>query len=73
MMRDGNPNREKTCFTYRAAVPSAVISSLHGMNIDTLVQSWSVTVRMESYPSDCGNFVMKSSAMVMKGSASGCR
>ena len=72
MMRDGSPNREKTCFTYKAAVPSADISSLHGMNIDALVQSWSVTVRMESYPSDCGNFVMKSSAMVAKGSASGC-
>ena len=52
-------------------VPSAVISSLHGMNMDALVQSWSVIVKIESYPQEFGSFVMKSRAIVSNGKASG--
>ena len=44
---------------------------MHGINIDAFVQSWSVIVRMESYPWDLGNFVIKSRAMVSNGIASG--
>jgi hypothetical protein len=44
---------------------------MHGINIDALVQSWSVIVRIESYPWDLGSLVMKSRAMVSNGSASG--
>ena len=39
MMHEGNPNQLKMCLRYNWAVPSAVISSLQGMNIDALVQS----------------------------------
>ena len=56
---------------YRAAVSSALISSLQGMKHNILVQLWSVMVRMESNPWDSGSFVIKSSAIVSKGSASG--
>ena len=59
------------CLAYKAAVPSALISSRQGMKRDILVQSWSVMVRMESNPCDSGSFVMKSSAIVSNGSASG--
>jgi hypothetical protein len=42
--------------------------SLQGMNSDAFEQSWSVIVRMVSYPSDTGSFVIKSSAIVWNGS-----
>jgi hypothetical protein len=63
---------------YRAAVSSAVISSLHGMKIAAFVQPWSVIVSIESKPCDTGNLTMKSNATVSKGEASvlgyiGCR
>jgi hypothetical protein len=41
------------------------------MKIVALEQSWSVTVSMESYPCDMGSLVMKSTATVSKGVASG--
>jgi hypothetical protein len=41
------------------------------MKIVALEQSWLVTVRMESYPCDTGNLVMKLIATVSKGVASG--
>ena len=41
------------------------------MKCDILVQLWSVIVRMESNPWDSGSFVIKSNAIVSKGSASG--
>ena len=69
---DGNPNRLNTCLRYNWAVPSAMISSLQGIKTDALVQLWSVMVRRESYPWDLGSLVMKSSAIVSNGSASGC-
>ena len=47
------------------------VVSLHGMNMDPFEQSWSVIVSMESYSSDGGSLVMKSSAMHLKGCASG--
>jgi hypothetical protein len=71
MIRDGSLNLVNTCQMYSPAISSAVISSRHGMKIAALVQSWSTTVRMESLPSDSGSFVMKSSAIVSNGSASG--
>ena len=46
-------------------------SSLHGMNTAILVQSWSVIVRVESYPCDLGSLVMKSKATVSNSMASG--
>ena len=71
MMRDSNPNQLNMCLRYNWAVPSAVISSLQGMKTEALVQSWSVMVRRESYPWDLGSLVIKSSAIVSNGSASG--
>ena len=71
MICDGNPNRLNTCSRYNRAVPSAVISSLQGINTNTLVQLWSVMVRRESYPWDLGSLVMKSNTIVSNGSASG--
>ena len=59
------------CLAYKAAVSSALISSQQGINCDILVQLWSVTVRMESKPSDSGSFMMKSNAIVSNESASG--
>src|SRR5258708_802859 len=71
MILDGSPYLRNTCRRYKAAVSSADISSRQGMNTAALVQSWSVTVRMESLPFDSGSLVMKSRAMVSNGSASG--
>src|SRR6266702_3921215 len=70
MNLSGSPNRGNTCWTIRPAVSSAVILSLHGMKRAALVQSWSVTVRIASYPCEMGNLVMKSNATVSKGIAS---
>ena len=61
---------QNTFLTNNPAVSSAVMVSLHGMKSIAFVQSWSVTVRIESYPWDGGSFVMKSTAIVSKGSAS---
>ncbi len=69
--REGSPKRRKTWLTYRSAVSSAEISSLHGMKMAALVQSWSVTVRIASYPFEQGSLVMKSRAIVSNGRASG--
>src|SRR6266702_1624195 len=65
-----SPNCGKMCWMINPAVSSAVILSLQGMNIAALVQSWSVTVSIESYPCEIGNLVMKSNATVSKGIAS---
>ena len=54
-----------------SATPSAVISSVQGMKRDALEQSWSVMVRIESYPWDLGSLVMKSRAMTSNGFAFG--
>ncbi len=45
--------------------------SLQGMNTVALVQLWSVTVSIESYPCEMGSLVMKSSTTVSNGIASG--
>src|SRR6266850_6699657 len=60
----GIPMKGNTCSLKSAATPSASIVSLHGKRITALVQSWSVIVRIESYPFDSGNLTMKSIAMV---------
>src|SRR6266702_7117897 len=68
----GNPYQGNTCWSINPAVSSAVMVSLQGMNTAALLQSWSVMVSIESYPCDTGNLVMKFSAMVSNGIASGC-
>ncbi len=67
----GSLKHGNTCCTISPAVSSAIIASLHGMNIAALLQSWLVIVSMESYPCDTGSLVMKSSTTVSKGIASG--
>src|ERR1700733_11718849 len=67
----GSPKHLNTWVTKTATVSSDVMASLHGINSAALVQSWSVTVKMESYPWEGGNFVMKSTAMTSNGVASG--
>ena len=47
-----------------------LIVSLHGMNMDPFKQSWLVIISIESYSSDGGSLVIKSSAMHLKGCAS---
>ena len=69
MILDGRPNRGKTCLKNSLATPSAVIVSLQGIVISIFVQSWSVMVRIESFPADSGNFTIKSIDMVWNGSA----
>ena len=71
MILPGSPKRLNTWVTKTAAVSSDVIASLHGMNSTVLVQSWSVTVRIELYPWDGGNFVMKFTAITSNGAALG--
>src|SRR6266702_619674 len=71
MTFNGSPNRGKRCWIVTPATPSAVILSLQGMNTAAFVQSWSMIVSIESYPCEVGSLVMKSSAMVSKGIASG--
>jgi hypothetical protein len=44
---------------------------LQGMNLTALVQLWSVTVRIKSYPWERGSLVMKSTVIILKGLASG--
>ena|SRR6266702_2239218 len=68
---DGSPNRGNTCWIMSPAVSSAVMLSLQGMNMVAFVQSWSVTVSIESYPCEIGSLVMKSRAIVSNGIASG--
>ena len=67
----GSPKRTNTCLRYDAVVSSVEISSTHGINIDAFVQSWSVMVRIESYPWDLGNLVIKSRVIISNGIASG--
>src|ERR1700744_589532 len=71
MNLSGSPNLTKTYLTYNAAMSSAVDASRHGISTAAFVQSWSVTVRMESYPCDIGNFIMRSMVTVANGRASG--
>ena len=69
MILDGSPNLGNICRKKSSATPSAVIVSLQGIAISIFVQSWSVMVRMESYPADSGNFTMKSIDIVWNGKA----
>ena len=65
----GSPKLVTTCLRYKAAVPSTLISLLHGMKMAAFVQSWSVTVRIESYPCGNGSLVIKLIATVSNGVA----
>ena len=69
MILDGNPNLGKICCKNSLATPSPVIVSLQGIVISIFVQSWSVMVKMESYPANSGNFTIKSIDIVWNGSA----
>ena len=69
MILDGRPNQGKICLKNNSATPSAVIVSLQGIAISIFVQSWSVMVKIELYPTDSGNFTMKSIDMIWNGSA----
>ena len=53
---------------YSWASSSAVIVSLHGINITALVLPWSVIVRIESNSFDLGSLTIKSMLIVLKGS-----
>ena len=66
---EGNPNLGNICGKNSLATPSAVIVSLQGIVISIFVQSWSVMVKIESYPADSGSFMMKSMDMVWNGKA----
>ena len=66
----GRPNWANMCIAYRATVCLLKISSSQGININPLEQSWSVIVRMESYPFASGSFVMKLMATTLNGVAS---
>ena len=60
----GNPTNGNTCSRYNLATFRAPISSLQGNRITAFMQSWSVTVSMESYPLKIGSLTTKSIAMV---------
>ena len=70
MILEGNPNLGNTCRKKSSATPSAVIVSWQGIVISIFVQSWSVMVRIESYPADSGSFTIKSMDIVWNGKAS---
>ena len=53
---------------YNCTTPSKLMASLHGRNMDALLQSISVIVNIVSYSPKDGNFV-KSIAIVSKGLA----
>src|ERR1700744_6254990 len=69
MILEGNPNLGKICRKNSSATPSAVIVSRHGIAISIFVQSWSVMVKMESYPADSGSFTIKAMDMGWNGRA----
>ena len=69
MISEGSPNLGKICRQNNSATPSAIIVSLQGIAISIFVQSWSVMVKIESYPTDSGNFTIKSIDMVWNGRA----
>src|SRR5712672_1493331 len=70
MILVGIPTKGKTLSLYSLASSSAFMVSLQGIKITPLVQSWSVIVRIESYPFDTGSFTIRSIATVWKGLAS---
>src|ERR1700744_899135 len=69
MILDGSPNLGNICHKNSSATPSAVIVSLQGIAISIFVQSWSVMVKMESYPADSGSFMIKSIDIIWNGNA----
>ena len=66
---EGNPNLGKICRRNSLATPSDVIVSLQGIAISIFVQSWSMMVKMESYPANSGSFTIKSMDIVWNGRA----
>src|SRR6266571_4736982 len=70
MILHGKPLWGNTCLIINPTTPSTVIVSLQGMKIAALLQSWSVIVRIVSYPWDLGSLTIKSMAITSNGSAS---
>src|SRR5580698_3549035 len=64
-----NPVKGNTRSLKSFTTPSVSMVSLQGIRITALVQSWSVMVIRESYPSDMGSLTIKSTAIVSKGNA----
>ncbi len=60
----GSPTNGNTHSKYSLVMLRAPISSLQGNRITTFMQSWSVTVSMESYPLEIGSLTIKSIAIV---------
>src|SRR6266702_7490158 len=69
MILHGKPLWGNTCLIINPTTPSTVIVSLQGIKIAALLQSWSVMVRIMSYPWDLGSLTMKSMAITSNGSA----
>ena len=69
MILEGNPNLGKICRKNSSATPLAVIVYLQGIMISIFVQSWSMMVKMESYPADSGSFMIKFIDIVWNGNA----
>ena len=65
----GSPNHGNTCWMISPAISSTVITSLHGIKRAALLQSWSITMSIESYPCDKGSLVIKSKVTVSNGIA----
>ena len=59
-----NPTNGNAYSKYSLVMLRAPMSSLQGNKITTFVQSWSVTVSMESYPLEIGSLTIKSIAIV---------
>src|SRR5579864_2198006 len=67
----GIPTKGKTRSLKSVATPGASMVSLQGSKMTALVQSWSVMVRMESYPFEMGSLTIKSIEIVWNGCALG--
>ena len=63
----GTPNQGNICWRYNLAIPSPVIVVLHGRNTMALEHPWSTMVSITLCPFDCGSWVMRSMAIVLKG------
>ena len=63
----GTPNQGSICWRYNLAIPSPVIIVLHGRNSAALEHPWSTMVSITSWPLDCGSWVVRSIATVLKG------
>jgi hypothetical protein len=61
------PINGNTLCRYSSANSNELIFLWHSNRITALVQSWSVIVSIKLHPPDCGNFTIKSIAIVENG------